>query len=274
VSTTVKRKRTKTIGPCLVQFELIPDPDLPEDQHFTRLIDYGSIGDVKVTTKRTIVADKDGTPQQQTVADVTEEDASIEIELGEQSPKESQARLGAGKVSVVDAVTNESKTEYKQLTGTALEALYGRDVKNLKVYKVDQETLETDPTPVEYVLDIDFAKGTKEGSSAIRRIARGEGLGIADDEIVKCVYDWDKPAADRFAFGGENVINYYRMRIIKKTRTKSRIIMNFWTVYANGQDLLQFLKSQHSKTTVTFSALANEAMDEGEQIYETLYERT
>lgn len=267
MSTTAKNIKVRTLGGGLLQYEAIPDPDVVEAEQFTKLIDFGGIGDVKIKTVRTIVEDKDGTPQQRVVADVSEEDVTIEVELSEQSAVERIARLGCGEEESDALSDDKNETEYKTLTGTAYEALLGRDAESIVV-------TSQDATPVTYVLDTDYEVGTKEGSTAIRRIDRGAGLGIADGEQVKVTYTWDKPAGTKFSFGGSNALTYYRMRHVKKTRNNSRIITKFWIVTPGGTDEQGFLKTAYGKTTATFRAMADSSKAEGKQYYETVYETT
>jgi hypothetical protein len=272
-----KRLEMRTFGSCEVLFEKIPSPDYAESAHFHYLINFGGVGDVKVTTKRTIVEDKDGTPQSVSVADVSEEEAVIEITLKEQSPLERQARLGAGLVGSDVAESGKSDTEYKKLTGTAFENLLSRDATSITVTKIDQTTLLPAATPVLYTLyDADtglgdYVIGTQQGGDALRRVT---GSAIASDEIVKVDYTWNKPAAETFSYGGENTINYYRMLLIKKTRNDPRVLHYFWQVYAEGQDVLEMLSTAHPKSTVNFKAMHDSSKDDGEKLYKSVYEST
>mgnify|MGYP000877353098 FL=1 len=264
-----KRPEMRTFGICEVLFEKIPSPDYAEAYKFHHMINFGGVDDVKVTTKRTVVTDKDDTPQGVVVADVSEDDVTIEITLKEQSPDERQARIGAGLVSTDSAEPSKSDTEYRKLTNVGWEVLLSRDATGITVTQIDQTTLLPAATPVLYVLDTDYALGTRQGSDAVRRISGG---GIATGEIVKVDYTWNKPAAETFTYGGENVINYYRMLLIKKTRNGPRVLHYFWYVYSEGQDLMEFLATAYGKTTVNFKAMYDETKDDGQKLYKSVYE--
>ncbi len=255
---STKRKNRKVIGNCLVQYKLISDPDYPEAERFSHLIDFGSIKDPKFSTKRTIISDKDGIPEAEEVSDVTCEECTVTLTLGEQSPKEKKARIGGGTIGSSAAVPAKPETEYKQLTAEAFEALLGKGATNIVVTEIDQTTLLPAATPVTFTLDTDYKVGTKEGCTAIRRIDRGAildpvtlvktGNGIADDEIVKVTYTWDKPACETYTYGGQNTINYYRLRLVKQERTgNKRQVIWIWEAYSDGQDLVEFLEDNSHK---------------------------
>lgn len=281
---STKRKNRKVIGNCLVQFELIPDPDYAEAERFSHLVDFGSIKDPKFSTKRTIASDKDGVPEAEEVSDVTGEECTVAVTLGEQSAKEKKARIGGGIIGSSVAVPDKAETEYKQLTAEAFEALLGKTPSSLVVTEIDQTTLLPAATPVTFVLDTDYKVGTKEGCAAIRRVTRTAvidpvtlvktGDGIADDEIVKVTYTWDKPACETFTYGGQNTINYYRLRLVKQERTgNKRQVIWIWEAYSDGQDLVEFLNSAYAKSTVNFKCHRDPSKTEGEQFYKIEWEQ-
>lgn len=280
---STKRKNRKVIGNCLVQYELIPDPDYAEAERFSHLIDFGSIKDPKFSTKRTIISDKDGIPEAEEVSDVTGEECTVTVTLGEQSPKEKKARIGGGVIGSSAAVSAKPETEYKQLTAEAFEALLGKGATDIIVTEIDQTTLLPAATPVTFVEGTDYALGTKEGCDAIRRIVRTAvldpvtkvktGDGIADDEIVKVDYTWNKPACETFTYGGQNTINYYRLRLVKQERTgDKRQVIWIWEAYSDGQDLVEFLNSAYAKSTVNFKCHRDPSKAEGEQFYKIEWE--
>lgn len=259
MATTVKQPNYITLGAGLLQFQTYTT--VAADQ-FMKLIDFGAVKDIKIKTERTKAQFKDGTPQMAVVEDVTEEKATIEVILGERSPEEKLARLGAGTLSSVSEQAGQSGEEYKTLTGTAYEALECKNGTSIVV-------TSQDATPVTYSLTSDYTVGTKEGCDAIARV---EGGRIEDGEQVVVTYTWDIPAHKKITFGGTNASTDYHMRHIKQLRDGKRIFTDFWKVSPAGTDEDSFLSNDYGTTTATFSALGDSSKSEGSQIYEKRYE--
>lgn len=263
---TTKNSNFITLGSGILQFQ--PYTATEADQ-FQKLIDFGSQKDTIIKSNRAKQKFEEGTPKQTVVEDVTSEEVTIESSFAEMSPEEIVARLGFGTITDQVADASADEEEYKTLSGTAFEMLYGKGTLTSVV------VTSLDATPVTYTLSTDggltgdYLMGTKEGSAAIRRTSAST---IEDGEQVKVSYTWSKPAMRYIGFGGSATLQYYHMRHVKNLRDGKRVIHDFWKVGPGGANEFNFTTDNYGVTKVTFTALADSSKTEGEQFYRVYYE--
>lgn len=268
MSLTTKQVKYRTIGPGLLQIQ--PHVE-SETNWFKKLEDLASVRMVKIGTTRSKVQDKEGGLI--VAEDISEEVVSIEAILAENSPEEKIARLGVGSVTDEAAASSTSETEWKTLTGEAFEALYGKNITNIKVYTDDTTATEldvtTDPEDLTGYDVLVVATTGKEGSAAIRRIADGS---LDDGDEVYITYDWDKPAMKALYFGGDSSMDYYNMRHVKKLRDGTRVFTDFWKVGPAGEDMEEYEDGKYSTPSYKFTPQAVASKPEGQQYYRKRYE--
>lgn len=205
------------------------------------------------------------------------EEGSVGLTLGEDLISESYLMFGSGVLSAVDAVAEQSETEYLWLYKLIPESMIPDDDATVTVSSATTD----ETTPQTIVEDTDFEFTTKRGCLAVKAISTSLILNETNfppedypyGYPIILTYTWDKPAQRVLQVGGDMATN-------------NELLVELVSDNPNGQrDIYQLITDPSAKISkgftgeftsnqTTLKLLANETLAEGRQLYKEIQEQS